>query len=785
MDDQVSDSLVQWLNLLNLSKKCERLSDFSDGILLYELMSKVSPDYFDLECITLDAHNNWALKLANLRRLKKAIELYLDQELHIQNEKIESIELANIARTADFIDMINLMEVIVFAIINCPMKETFIHPIMQLEEKHQIILMLFIKKAIGEDFGGFSPSNCSNKDKEIAQLRDDKRKMAHRIQEMQERILELTDQNTKIITERDELLMKNTEFETEIYRRKSPSGTCSPEYFTIEFDQKISEKDEKLMVMQQKINEVIREYEKKNSVLRDELDMAHSSVCKMKELEKLLDQYKIKFEKYNTLQGENTEIKRQNHILNDKVYKLEKEVEEINSIRKSMMHYKEQLEHEKARNGSLNFALENKEKQLKQVIKHAQESLDKLQFSEIRIQELEYEKKLECSSVVSDESFSSINRVPSEYYFEEPNKVEHQRKESKRFSISAPTADYYEVFNKHLSDLQEKCEKLKEKCISFEESFLMLNEEHSLKMFFANDNIKTLTAQNEELTEQINVLNAISSQNIKFKVEKLQNELDSLKENKEHLLQEITRLHEEKELSYKKYIECREETIVMQNIIKDKEIKIRELSLNEKLSIAKVSEYEDRAKITNEEIQLLTKQSQLENQDCQVKCTELEKETIALKSEKNALTLKLIDKDERIKEILKDKADTIKIIENRHRDTLDRIKSENNTKITQMITQTEEALNELQREREELAAKLKSERKSIGETKPSPEKVNSDEVKQLKVELEIKEKEIRDLIKANKELKKCWKESARLLKAVYKELGVETQKLENAAKKRY
>jgi hypothetical protein len=47
-----------------------------------------------------------------------------------------------------------------------------------------------------------------------------------------------------------------------------------------------------------------------------------------------------------------------------------------------------------------------------------------------------------------------------------------------------------------------------------------------------------------------------------------------------------------------------------------------------------------------------------------------------------------------------------------------------------------------------------------------------------------REKEIARVTKNNKELKHCWKDSAKLLKAVWKQLGDETKKIEEAVRKR-
>ena len=61
----------------------------------------------------------------------------------------------------------------------------------------------------------------------------------------------------------------------------------------------------------------------------------------------------------------------------------------------------------------------------------------------------------------------------------------------------------------------------------------------------------------------------------------------------------------------------------------------------------------------------------------------------------------------------------------------------------------------------------------------------SEEIFKLREVLVEKEKEIARITKNNKELKVCWKDSAKLLKAVWKQLGDETKKIEEAVKKRH
>ena len=171
-----------------------------------------------------------------------------------------------------------------------------------------------------------------------------------------------------------------------------------------------------------------------------------------------------------------------------------------------------------------------------------------------------------------------------------------------------------------------------------------------------------------------------------------------------------------------------------------------------------------------------------------IKYIEADREANALKSETQALQLRLSEKEGRIEEIAKDKAETIKILERKHREILDNMKEENNRRTTQIINQCDEAITELQKERELVVAQLKFEKKNtLQEWKKSMSlewmQSNKEEMNKLKEEINRKDKEIMKLTKTNQEIKKCWKESTRLLKAVWKELGVETQKIQNATKR--
>jgi len=662
---------------------------------------------------------------------------------------------------------------------------------MQLDEKCQTQLMFFIQKVLGNELPTNQPPPPDPERKEVHILRHEKKRLTYKIQAMQEELSQLATQKHEIASERDELKAMNCNLESELVR-KSPS-LLSPNITFIELESKISEKEGKLSVIQEELSEAKRRYENEIASLRDELDVANSNVFRLQQAEKQLHQYKKKCENMVNASKKLSEVSKQNDYLQKKISSMEEEINDFNKIAKAAGYLKEQLGHEKEKSESLAFANENKDKQIKQLTKQVNELEEKLTFSENKVQELE--KRAENGSNVSDDSFSyhkGIGILGEE--LNELSKNEH-KKENKfdlhRSSSMRPPCEHLDLIAKEKLIIQEKCEKYKTKCKSKSECLKMLLEDFSSYRYEKEkiildlkEKVSVLKMQGDNLRESL--ANGLTD---KVKMEQLHYEYEKLKTSKEGFLQEIKKLHEEKDLMYRRFIECREETIVLQNAANDKEIKIREKSLNEKLWCDKIKELTEKDRFSMEMIESLKKQKQEVNEDFHIKFIELERELITEKSEKASLVLRLNDKDQRIEEILKDKAETIKILEEEHHEVLDRVKYENDRKINQMITQTEEALNELQNEREQLAAKLKFlKNNTINElTKANTAKEIQgylEEIAKLKEKLEQKERDNIDLIKSNKDLKQCWKESAKLLKHVWRELGIETHKLETATQRR-
>ena len=735
-----------------------------------------------MECISLEPHGNWALKLANLKKLKKALISYLDQELKVPYKRFDSIELSNIARKEDPRDMLSLLELVVYSIVNSPYKEEFIKKIMELDEDCQTQFMFFIQKVLGEGDSPLFDPKIKVENREVLILRTDKQRIAVQLQDLLEEHKSLKAANQKITSERDELKLIITDLKSEMTRKLGPASNDF-NADSNELELRLTEKEVKVMQLTNQVNELKNSSEKEIARLRDELDVANAKIFSLSQNEKTLQQYKKRVETLSSVKIKLQEVQKHNDALREQIEMKDLEIENISSLKRNIKVLKDDLTNERKNSDNLTYKLENLKKEMKKKETEIEDAREKLVFSENRLKEVEFEQKGLDSPQNSEDSciYNKLSEI--EDSCKTPLDL---RRDTRRYT------GYGEVeqARKDKLLLQHKLNKSKEKSKSFKESALMVFEEMYQRNVESTLKIKQLEGQLLAISTQLQVYsqNLSDAQNEKFKYEQSMYEIEQMKNNKEVMMNEVRRLYEEKDHMYKRYIEGREESMGLQGVINEKEVQLRQKEITEKILNERVLALTEKERVSVEVIESLKKQKKEVNEDYRIKFIEVEREAIALKSEKSALLFRLAEKEERIEEVLKDKSETIRILEQEHHEVLDRLKQENNWRTKQIIVQCDEAISELQKERELVQAQLKFEKKNtLQEWKKSMSiewmQNNKEEMNKLKEEISKKDKEILKLTKTNQEIKKCWKDSTRLLKSVWKELGTETQKIQQATKR--
>ncbi|OMJ91849.1 hypothetical protein SteCoe_5521 [Stentor coeruleus] len=778
----LGECLIQWLNRNELGIQCKSLSDLSDGILLYELMSKVSPEYFDMECISIDVKNNWALKLGNLRRLKKALDKYLEEELKMSHTKLDRIDLPNLARKGNPDDAIKLFEAIFFAIIHCPQKQVYIKRMMELDESAQITLMAFIQKIIGEDNENpMGDSDLVRKEVEI--LRNDKKKLSKQVLELEQEITGYIEDKARLAQQIQQLKGENERLYTDIEKKSEQEARHSVSLVN-ELKIRLMEKDEQIADFQKSFDKMKKQYENEIAQLKDDIDVATAKNYQNMNADKTLQQYKKRLESLAGIKQKAADLQKQNENLMETVASQHTELEVLAGLRKQIVQYKEQVNKEKNRADTLSFNLENKEKMIKKYEKEIVEFRQKVSLLESKNQELMLDRQ--DSSHASEDSF--IIQSEKELVI-----IPSQNRTFKSRQSCLPTAhEQIELTIRELNHQKTMIDTKKLEIKSYKERILMVIEEMHTRGYEYMGVIKQLESNNLILSEQIQVMNESLAEKEHEKVvhEQTMYELEEVKATKATLLNDIKNLYTEKDAIHKKYLDCREEYFVLQASVNSKDMTVRELELELRVIGDKIGAYEQKEKVYVNELASLRRNSATNTGGSQ-QLMELEREMIALRNDNSELQQRLEQKNKVINEVTTAKEEVIKKLQLENIEIKEKCKQEIEIKNQEFMQQSEEAVNELMKQREQLAAKLQFERRNtmIGWQRAmsikDPTLLISEEIFKLREALVEKEKEIARVTKNNKELKMCWKDSAKLLKSVWKQLGDETKKIEEAVRKRH
>jgi len=127
------------------------LSDLSDGVALFEVLSEVAPNHFDPTTIARHLGDNWALKSSNLRKLVRNLEYYYHEELHkdaAESFREISSNVSKISRTGDTNAIEPLVELVAAAAVTCPQKSEFVGRIMGMSGESQIQMKGIIESSL-------------------------------------------------------------------------------------------------------------------------------------------------------------------------------------------------------------------------------------------------------------------------------------------------------------------------------------------------------------------------------------------------------------------------------------------------------------------------------------------------------------------------------------------------------------------------------------------------------------------------------------------------------------
>jgi hypothetical protein len=709
--------------------------------------------------------NNWALKLGNLKRLKQAVQNYLTYTLKVPYERINDVLLGNIARKGDPADVIKLLEIVFLVILKCDLKEKFIRKIMQLDEKHQFSMMLFIKKILNHEDDWAQEEEINNKEIEI--LKSAKNNLMKQISELQKEVGHSNQLRDGFQKENEELKLANAQLQNEIDSLSSKVSNTSTEIFS-KLEKKLNEKTHMLELSKQIMESTRRELEQENSRLKDELDIALSNSHKVGYYESVLEKYKKKIESLSSLKKKNQELKKSNEQMQQLIKKHQHDSDYNLRAKVKIRQLKQELSKEKNSVELLSISVDCKEKQNRQLQNLITELKEKIIFLENYCEELKNQSS-DSSSIDSKHSnhendLETARKRLIHMYSERPNSrldcAENLMKENNRLHV--------------MLDFAHKKKQAKK------ENVQMIYEELLTRQFLSDYQIIQLRKNNEVLVRKVEDLseekleNQVLSQNMQI----IKMEIENYKQKNEELLEGIKKSHSEKDEVFIRCIETKDLLMEARSKVSEKEILLNQLNIELKVLQEKVKMMEDQNNLYKKEIILEGKTPNFE----------LNEKMDALKEELIKLQLMNSKLEKEKKMIIEEKDETIQLIKKSHEETLNKLNHENIFRSEQMIRDTEKAITKIQNDKEQIQAKLQFVRKSsIRELRNTliikdPFVAGNDENRRIKLQLSEHIKENEKLLRDNQELLICWKESAFMVRELKKSMDMEAKRMQDLLK---
>lgn len=639
---------------------------------------------------------------------------------------------------------------------------------MQLDEKHQFSMMLFIKKILNHEDDWAQEEEINNKEIEI--LKSAKNNLMKQISELQRELGNISQVKEVLQKENEELKLNMAHLQNDLETISAKQANPPADLFT-KLEKKLVEKTHMLEMSKQIMESTRRELEHEIVRLKDELDVALSNSHKLGYYESVIEKYKKKIESLNSLKKKNQELKKSNEQMQQLIKKHQHDSEYNYRAKAKIKQLKQDLAKEKNLVEMMGISLECKDKQNRQLTSCVNELKEKVVFLENYCEELKHNS----SDSISDESKISN---PTD------NDIDTARRRLIHMNSERPSsrAEHSEHLLKENNRLHIMLEFAYKKKKSLKENLQMLYEELQTREFLNSFQILQLSKSNEQLFQQIELLTEerleAQSSMQSFKTIKL--EIENYKQKNDELIENIKKSQIEKDEIFMRCIESKDQVMETRSKLNEKENFINQLNLEFKILQEKVKMMEEQNFSLKNQISSSGKVSEPD--------LEIREKIDCLKEELVKLQLLNSKLEKEKKMIVDEKDEIIEMMKKVHEETLNKLSNENNFKAEMMIRDTELAISKIQNDKEEIQAKFNcARRNSIRQLRNTlvvrdPFVVGSDEVKRMKLQVTEYIKENEKLQRDNQELMICWKESAIMLRTLKKSMDAEARRMQDLVK---
>lgn len=368
------ECLVKWANTFEgLSKPCTSIEDFSDGVILEEILAQVAPKHFSAESIKRDFEDNWVLKVNNVKKIVSTLDrLYqMDLGIHYGLE----INATAIARDQDTQEIVKLVELVLGVMVESELKNEYIGNIMILDETTQRELMVILEGIINRHQIEMSSdhslhdSSSTNivEDARFTELQNQYDQLTRELFEEKESHSDLK-QDYEIVAEQVKTLKEEREnLQRSVYAledalkeeqekaknerdnylaaslpRQASQTSLLEEERTIVWTAQIEERDKTIADLKKKMEELAKQAAESRT-LRDELDILREKALSFSGLEEKLKKSQLKSEQVNDLKKQLKVLEEQNDVYLRQALDAEENARGATSLKTHLESYKQQV----------------------------------------------------------------------------------------------------------------------------------------------------------------------------------------------------------------------------------------------------------------------------------------------------------------------------------------------------------------------------------------------------------------------------------------------------------
>lgn len=301
-EHNVTKVLLEWINSFSLGKTLRATDELTDGIILWEILQDIDPQYFLDEIPERNPDNHWVAKWQNLKHIHKLLLSYIR---HQNDETLPSgldpsPDLEAVAEKASTKETNKLVKLLLIAAISSPNAETYVQTLQGLSTSTQEGLKDIIEEAHN---GQHEPMDAAD------ELREDLAKKPPVDLELQfeERVGKVLAENDRLSHEKKELEKALEDLHNRLARLQENNDTLQNRLASTE-DRLVTLKSGKgdlgfnakaLESKTRQQDDLIASQEAKLSAAQDEVDSLRMTV----------ESLKVKNQRYQKLQDDYDELR--------------------------------------------------------------------------------------------------------------------------------------------------------------------------------------------------------------------------------------------------------------------------------------------------------------------------------------------------------------------------------------------------------------------------------------------------------------------------------------------